>query len=49
MTKISITMDVYDEIADPDHETGLTEEGYDILMEKLTPYGDDVDIQRFGA
>ena len=44
--KIIITMDIDVEFADSEHETGLTEEGYDLILRKLAPYGDDIDIRR---
>lgn len=46
MTKIRITMDVDDEYADPDHEMGITEQGYQEISDALSSYGDDIDIQK---
>jgi hypothetical protein len=44
--KIRITMDVADELADPDHEMGVTEEGYEVITDALMSYGDDVEIHK---
>lgn len=44
--KIRITMDLYDEVADPDHETGVKELTWGQLMDFLHGYGEDIDIRR---
>ena len=44
--KINITFEVYDEFQDDDHETGVTNEGYEALMAVLMSYGDDIEISR---
>ena len=44
--KIHISMDLFPEAADPDHETGLSEMGYERFMDFLMGYGEDIDIRR---
>lgn len=44
--KVRITMEVADDIADPNHSMGVTNEGYERIVEALIPYGDDIDIKR---
>jgi hypothetical protein len=44
--KITITMDVDDEYADPGHEMGVTEEGYVLIVNRLSSVGDDIDVKR---
>lgn len=34
--QITVTIDVAPEFTDPDHDTGLTGEGYEALMDALT-------------
>lgn len=36
MTTIKIVMRVPDEYADPDHDTGLTQKGYDMVMDGIS-------------
>lgn len=43
---ITITMDPSDEFQDPNSDTGLTEEGYDGVMDALSEYGWDIQIRR---
>lgn len=38
-TRIEVTIEVDSEYADPDDSTGLTEEGYEILMEAVNSVG----------
>lgn len=42
--KIQITIEINDDIADPDHEMGVTDEGHLALNEALAPYGDIEEI-----
>jgi hypothetical protein len=44
--KIYIIMDVEDEYADPSHEMGVTEEGYEAILSALIGIGDDIDVFR---
>ena len=46
MSTIRITMDVYDEGSDPDHETGVTNDTYEALFDALSRYGSDIQIDR---
>ncbi|HEX4715288.1 MAG TPA: hypothetical protein VH164_10205 [Ktedonobacteraceae bacterium] len=46
MPKIRITMEVDEEIADPNHEMGITEQGYLQISDALTDFGQDIDIQK---
>ena len=45
---ITIKMDIAEEIADPSHQSGITVEGHEALIEALEPYGDDIQIERRG-
>jgi len=45
--KLIITMEVDNELADPDHESGLTEEGHSELMEVLMEIGTNIEIQPY--
>lgn len=49
MNRITITMTIPDEIADPFHEMGVTEEGHLEIIEALMGIGDDIDIKREDA
>jgi hypothetical protein len=44
--KITITMDLDDGYADPDHPMGITEAGYDELTNVLMLFGSDIDVKR---
>jgi hypothetical protein len=44
--KLTITMDVYEDYADPTHEIGLSEYGFQRMFEALIPFGDDVQFSR---
>lgn len=44
--KVIITMEVDDDYADPDHEMGVTNEGYELLLRKLGSLGDDIEVRR---
>lgn len=44
--KIYITMEVDDEYADPTHEMGVTEAGYEAIVHALMGIGDDIDVHR---
>lgn len=44
--KIYITLEVDDEIADPDDETGVTSEAFDRLFDALMHFGTEIDINR---
>ncbi len=45
---LQITMEIPDDsaIIDPDHISGLSEEGHAAIFAALTPYGDDIDTER---
>lgn len=45
-TKVTITMEIDDDYADPEHWMGVTNEGFELLFRALSPYGDDIDINR---
>ena len=42
--KIMITMNVDPEYADPDHDMGVTEEGYNQINDRLADLGDDINV-----
>lgn len=42
MPRITITIDIDDEYADPAHDMGVTNDAYDMLLAMLAPYGDDI-------
>lgn len=44
--KIQITMNLDDVYADPGHEMGITEEGYDAINEALGELGTDIDVRK---
>lgn len=44
--QIRITINVYPEYADPDHETGLSEGGFETIYDVLTGFGDIDFIER---
>lgn len=44
--KVIITMEIDDEYADPDHEMGVTNEGYELLVSRLGALGTDVEVER---
>jgi hypothetical protein len=44
--KILIEMELDSGFADQLHSTGVTEEGYTLLVQALAPYGDDISIIR---
>lgn len=46
MTKIQITLELDDEVADPEDGTGLTLEAYEDLMAALMNFGEDILIDR---
>jgi hypothetical protein len=46
MSKIVITMEVDDDYADPDHEMGVTNEGYEEIIRRLSAVGYDIDVER---
>lgn len=43
---ITITMEPADEFVDPDDDSGLTEEGFNGVMDALSEYGWDVRIRQ---
>lgn len=47
--KITITMVVDDSLADPSDSTGITEEGYNAICERLRAVGDDIEVVAGGA
>ena len=44
--KIHIVIDLYPELADPEDESGVTNEAYEKLHECLSGFGEDIDIRR---
>lgn len=42
--KIGITMEIDDTYADPDHPTGVTEEGYARITGTLSELGTNIDV-----
>lgn len=44
-TRIRITMVVDDDFADPGNAAGVTEEGYDRIIDALNSFGEDIDIE----
>ncbi len=44
--KIRITLEVYDEAADPNDETGVTSEAFDEIFEALSQVGEEIQIQK---
>jgi hypothetical protein len=47
--KITITMNIDDEYADPGHKTGVTEAGHDAITDALAEFGDDIDVRNAEA
>jgi hypothetical protein len=45
MAKIVIAMDIDDELADPGDKTGVTEAGYDAIIDRLSDLGQDIDVK----
>ena len=43
--KITITMVLDPEYADPDHPMGITEAGHDRLMDVLCEFGSDIEVR----
>jgi len=43
---VTIEINIDDELADPDHDTGLSEQTYDEVMQALMPLGSDIEIRR---
>lgn len=43
---ITITMDIDDEYADPEHATGITEAGYEDITDVLGHFGTDIDVSK---
>ena len=48
-TKITITMDLDPEWAEPDHPMGITEEGFLRLTDVLAKFGSDIDVRQAGV
>lgn len=46
MSRITVTIDVVPEYADTEHETGLTNEGYELLIAAIGSVGSVEDVQR---
>lgn len=44
--KIIIEMNLDDEYSDPNHSTGLTENGYDMLVDMLSRMGENIDVKK---
>lgn len=44
--KIQITLEVHDEAADPEDDTGLTLEAFDAVFDGLSSVGDDINIRK---
>jgi hypothetical protein len=43
---ITITMDLDDDYADPEHPMGVTEEGHIGLQDALAPFGSNIEVSR---
>lgn len=46
MSRITVTIEVEDEYFDSEHETGLTNEGYEALVDAVGSVGSVQDVQR---
>ena len=46
MSKITITLDIDDEYADPLHEMGVTNEGSELILRLLSSIGFDIEVER---
>lgn len=46
--KVRITLDVDDDYADPNHEMGVTSEGYERIIDSLRWLGDDINVELAG-
>lgn len=44
--KIAITLDIAPEYADSDHEMGITTEAFEALLDALSAFGDDIEINK---
>lgn len=44
--KIKIVMEVEDEFADPEHDTGLTNAGWELMFRGLSHLGYDIEVER---
>lgn len=44
--KITITMNLDDSLADPEHRTGVTVVAYEQITDMLGHLGDNIDVQR---
>ena len=44
--KVYIAMEIEDSYADPAHEMGVTNEGYEAIVDALLGIGDDIDVRR---
>jgi hypothetical protein len=47
MGRIIISCDIDPELSDPDHEMGVTDDGYGLIVERLVSIGcDDIDVKK---
>jgi hypothetical protein len=44
--KITITMEIDGDYADPSHKMGVTEEGFDAILEALSELGTDIEVKQ---
>ncbi len=47
--KVQITLEVYDDAADPDDETGVTNEVFEEIFDALSRFGENIDIRKEGT
>lgn len=43
MTQITVTIELDDELSDPDDDTGLTEDAFNYFMDAINEFGEIVD------
>ena len=44
--RVTITLEIADEFADSDHETGVTNDGFERIFGALSAVGDDIQVKR---
>lgn len=47
--QVQITFEVYDESADPDDETGVTNQAFEEILDGLSGIGEDINIRKVDA
>lgn len=47
--KITITMDLDDGYAEPDHKMGISEAGFTALLDALDRFGTNIDVAKAGS